>query len=317
MVKLFRVKSFVYTPFSDERDLQYLSDNGIVITNNISEADLLISQNFKHLKKYFWYYFNKKKYLIWTHEPRFDISFSSVRKIFLGLHKCHFMNIYTNDVFTSIGTFHTKVIKNEIEPLVQSFKLTSKKIVALMSYYQGCDAPALIYQGKNIDLIALRSKIALEGKRRGLLDIIGKGWPENSSLENSRDGNWPKRKEEILDSYNFNFCFENTIAPNYVTEKIWDSIGCYCLPIYYGKGTNIYDLFPERSFIDYADFDSPEHLFVYIEKMEKDEFVERLNKCISVYTILKNKGPLYSWEKRKEALDKIVEKCNSIVKKSE
>src|SRR5690606_22526691 len=138
-----------------------------------------------------------------------------------------------------------------------------------------------------IDLIALRSQIAMEGRKRGMIDIIGKGWPGNNSIEDSRDGNWPKRKKEILKGYNFNLCFENTIAPNYVTEKIWDSIGSYCLPIYFGKGTNIYDVFPEKSFIDYANFQSLDQLFDYIEKMETHEFVERLNKCIDVYNVLK------------------------------
>ncbi len=315
MVKLFRIKSFAYTPFTNPTDLNYLADNGIIITNKISEADILLSQNFKHLKKYFLRYHKTKNYLVWTLEPRFDISFSLVRKIFFGFHKCHFMNIYTQDVFTSINTFHGKVIKEEIELLNHDFKLRNKKIVALMSFYQGPNAPVIIRNGENIDLIALRSKIALEGHKRGVLYIYGKGWPQNISLENSRYEDWVTRKEEVLKNYNFNLCFENTIAPNYVTEKIWDSIGNYCLPIYYGKGTNIYNIFPEKSFIDFSDFDTPQQLFNYIGKMKNTEFVGRLNKCIEVYMTIKNQNPTYAWEKRKEALDKIIERCYSIAEK--
>lgn len=314
MIKLFTIKSFAYTPFKDEKDLQYLSENGIELTEDISEADILISQNYKHLKKYIWRFLKKKHYLIWTLEPRFDISFFSTRKILFGFHSCHFMNIYTNDVFTSVGVFHIRIITNNIKKLPKNYTLSTKKVVALMSYYTGVNTPSIMRNNMNIDLIALRSRVALCGKKRGLLDIFGKGWPNNISVEDSRKGNWPKRKAEILANYSFNLCFENTIAPNYVTEKIWDSIGNYCLPIYFGKGTNIYKLFPKDSFIDYSNFDSPKHLFDFIEDISDKEFRQRLNKCIVVYTTIKEKDANYAWEKKKESLEKIVKKCHSIVK---
>lgn len=315
MVKVFTVGSFAYTPFKNEKDLNYLSENNIELTEDISEADILISQNYKHLKKYIWIYLRKKNYLIWTLEPRFDVSFSSTRKILFGSHNCHFMNIYTNDVFTSVGAFHTRIISNNIKTLPENFKLTKKKVVALMSYYDGINASAVMRDSINIDLIALRSKIALYGNQRGVLNIYGKGWPGNISKEDSRNGDWPSRKAEILADYNFNLCFENTVATNYVTEKIWDSIGNYCLPIYYGKGTNIYSLFPENSFIDYSDFESPEQLFDYIEAMSDNEYRKKLNKCIAVYNQIREKGTDYVWQKRKEPLDKIIEKIHFIVNK--
>ncbi len=316
MIKLFKIKSFAYTPFVNKQDLEYLKNNGIIITNDISEADVLISQNLKHLKKYFWRYFKNKNYLIWTLEPRFDLSFSASKSILLGFHKCHFMNIYTRDVYTSINPFYKRV-KNELNPISANFELgKDRKIVALMSYYLGSNTPAIMLNKKNIDLIALRTELALAGHQRGIVDIYGKGWPHDVSIENSRDGGWHERKEEILKKYNFNLCFENTIAHNYVTEKIWDSIGCYCLPIYYGKGTNIYSIFPEDSFIDYSNFENPEQLFNYIEKMQDDEFVNRLNKCIEVYMYLKNQDEDFHWKKKKVSLDNIIMKCRTITNKN-
>lgn len=312
MIKLFKIKSFVYTPFENEEDKKYLQQNGIQITNNITEADILIAQNIKHLKRYVLQYFATKNFLIWTLEPRFNTSFKKSRK-FLGLINIHFMNIYTGDVFTSPTAFHSRLIKKKLTPLNFDFKFHSHKIVALMSYYEGISTPPLKREGKNIDLIGLRSKIALEGNKRGLLDIYGKGWPENISIEDSRVGNWTKRKEEILLSYAFNLCFENTIAHNYITEKIWDSIGNYSLPIYYGEGTNIYSLFPPNSFIDYSQFKNPSDLFNFIEKLSEKEYVERINKCISVYNSISERGDNFDWEERKRSLDKIIEKCNLLV----
>lgn len=312
MIKLFKIKSFAYTPFENEEDKKYLQQNGIWMTNDIKEADILIAQNYKHLKKYILQYLRTKNFLIWTLEPRFNISFKKRRR-FLGLKYIHFMNIYTGDVFTSPTAYHSRLIKKKLNLLDSSFKFQSRKIVALMSYYEGIASPPLKKDGKNIDLIGLRSKIALEGNYRGILDVYGKGWPENISLEDSRLGNWTTRKEEILTSYAFNLCFENTIAHNYMTEKIWDSISNYSLPIYYGEGTNIYSLFPQNSFLDYSQFKNPSDLFIFIEEMPEDEYVDRINKCISVYNTIREKGEKFEWEERKRSLDKIIEKCYTIV----
>tara|TARA_R100000935_G_C2835815_1_gene168014 strand:+ start:1121 stop:2068 length:948 start_codon:yes stop_codon:yes gene_type:complete len=315
MIKLFLVGSFVYTPFTDAVDLEYLKKNGLEITDKIKEADILISQNFKHLKTYIWRFLKTKKYLVWTLEPRFDTTFTSTSEILMGLHKCYFMNIYTRDVFTSIITFHTKNIENKLSLLNEDFKFKHKNIVALMSYYKGIDTPILMRNDKNIDLINLRSELALDGNKLGTLDVFGKGWPNNISKEDSRVGDWPKRKEEILSEYSFNLCFENTIAYNYVTEKIWDSIGNYCLPIYYGAGTNIYSFFPKNSFLDYSEFKDSKSMFNFVENMSKNEYIERMNKCINVYNSISHKKTQFAWEEKRKSLDKIIEKCNIIEKK--
>ena len=219
MIKIYKVGSFAFTPFVNQSDLGYLEDNGLEITEDIKQADIIISQNFKHLKKYFLRYFKKKNYLVWTLEPRFDLCFYPSRNILLGLHKCHFMNIYTNDVYTSINPF-SKRAKNKLSFLDKNFKLSNRKIAALMSYFKGVKAPPVIFEDVNLDLVALRSTIAIEGFKKNVLDIYGKGWPDNISIEDSRGHGWPNRKEEILKNYNFNLCFENTIAENYVSEKI-------------------------------------------------------------------------------------------------
>ncbi|TQI71524.1 hypothetical protein JM79_2464 [Gramella sp. Hel_I_59] len=311
-IKLYKIKSFVFTPFENERDLEYLRSNGIVLTGNIMDADILISQNYKHLKKYFIFSLINKKFLVWTLEPRFNTSFKSVEKVLGGFIKCHFMNIYTRDVFTTGLNFHAKNISKKLAQISDDFELKNRRVVALMSYFKGIDSSPLLNNGDDIDLIKIRTKIALKGFEKDLFDIYGRGWPEGIVVENSRRGNWKDRKIEILKSYNFNLCFENTMAHNYITEKIWDSIENYCLPIYYGKGNNIYQIFPKESFIDYSNFTEPSDLFNYIENMSSSEFIERINKCISVYNKISNKGESFIWEQRKLALDKIIEKVTLI-----
>ena len=311
MIKLFKVGSFAYTPFVDKRDLEYLKKSGLEITEDIKQADILVSQNFKHLKKYFLRYFRKKKFLVWTLEPRFDLCFYPSRKILLGLQRCHFMNIYTKDVYTSINPFRKRT-NNKLNFLRDNFDLSNRRIVALMSYFKGVDSSPIIFNNINIDLVALRTTIAIKGFNRNVLDIYGKGWPDNISIEDSRGHGWPNRKEEILKNYNFNLCFENTIAKNYVSEKIWDSIGSYCLPIFYGKGSNIYSVFPRRSFIDYSEFQNPDELFNYVKNMKESEFMDRLNKCIHTYMKYYGESNKVTWMRKKDSLNKIIEKCRMI-----
>ncbi|WP_228519068.1 glycosyltransferase family 10 domain-containing protein [Flavobacterium sp. LC2016-12] len=315
LIKLYKASSFKYTPFDDfeEGDLDYLNQNNIVIVDNVKDSDVIISQNFKFLKKYFWRTFFGKKFLIWTVEPRFDTHFESSKKYLFGLFSCHFMNIYTRDIFVTNISIHRKKMNQTLGLLPKDFLLDSKKIVALMSYYKGIKSPPLMHNGENIDLINLRSKIALEGNKINLIDIYGKGWPKGVSIEDSRDGNWGPSKTNVLDKYNFNLCFENTATYNYMTEKIWDSIQNYCLPIYYGKNTNAYEIFPTDSFIDYSNFKCPNELFEFINKMTTEEFIIRMNRCLEVYNSISEQGILLANSERKKTLDKIVNKLKSII----
>jgi len=313
-IKLYKASSFNFTPFDDfmEGDLQFLEDYNINIVSSPKEADIIISQNLKYLKKYFWRTVFGKKFLIWTVEPRFNTSFIPIKSFLFGLIKYHIMNIYTNDIFVSNISIHCSLINKKLNLIDGNFGLISKKIIALMSYYKGLEAPALIKNGKNIDLVSLRSKIAVEGSKKGVIDVFGKGWPDNISLEDSREGNWSVRKGELMKKYNFNLCFENTAAYNYMTEKIWDSISNYCLPIYYGKYTNVYQLFPKNSFIDYSEYNSPTDLFNYIENISSDEFITRLNKCIKVYNSISEQGKVLVDIERKKTLNKIIKKVYSM-----
>lgn len=314
-INLYKASSFKYTPFDDfvSGDLKFLRENDIYIVDSFKEADIIISQNYKHLKKYFFKGFLRKKFLIWTLEPRFDTHLKSPIKLFFGLFNCYVMNVYTKDVFTSNLAFHAAMINKKLKELPNDFKLNTKKIIALMSYFKGVNSEPLYVQGSNRDLISLRSKIALEGHKLGLLDICGRGWPKGISKEDSRDGDWGLRKAELMKPYSFNLCFENTAAYNYMTEKIWGSIENYCLPIYYGKHTNVYKLFPENSFIDYSIFKMPSELFEFIEKMSSEQFIERMNLCIAVYNSIKLKGEDFVKQERERMLSSLVKEIKHIV----
>lgn len=308
-VLIYLVGSMRYTPFSDfeKGDLTFLNSKDIYVTSDPNKADVFVSQNIKHLVIFFWRGLLGKRFLIWTTEPRFNTSFKKKKRL-LGFIRIDFMNIYNKNVFVNNTSIHAKIILDSLNKVdLDTLQVKSRKIVALMSHYQGENAPELIYENQNIDLIALRTKIVFEGYSKGLLEIYGKGWPKGMVKENSRDGDWVNSKKIILKDYRFNLCFENTAFYNYMTEKIWDSISNYCLPIYFSKNTNIYKLFPKDSFVDYNQFESIEAMFSFIESMSNDEYIKRINKCIDVYNSISRQNPDYHKNQRKSVLNSIVE----------
>lgn len=316
MIKVFATSNMHYTPFNGFHsiDLPYFKENNIEIVSNPREADIIVSQHFKQLKPFFFKYFTKKKYLIWTLEPRFNTHQFPIKTFFLTRMKVHIMNIYTGDVFISPLSFHCKNITGVLPHVEGGFKLLNRTLVGLMSYYKGLNTESVMYRGRDVDLIKKRTIITLYGQEQGLMHVYGKGWPEGISKEDSRDGNWNLAKIGILDSYSFNLCFENTAVPRYMTEKIWDSIANYCLPVYYGAGTEIYDLFPENSFIDYSLMESPQELFAFLQVISDEEYIKRMNKCIDVYNMVSQLSDNEKYKFREMSLGAIVSKLNILTR---
>lgn len=303
-----------YTPFKGfhKIDLEYLYNNQIEIVDDPKDAMVIVSQKFKQLKTFFYNYRLSKKYLIWTLEPRYNTHTSSFKSFFLGLMKVHVMNVYTGDVFVNPLSFHVENIDKKLIPLSDDFNFLNKKLIGLMSYYKGLETERVTFQGEDVDLIKLRTAIALYGHEHDVMNVYGRGWPSGISKEDSRDGDWGVSKSRILDGHHFNIAFENTAVRRYTTEKIWDSIANYCLPVYYGAGTDIYNLFPKNSFLDYSVMSSPKDLFETIESMSKEEYLVRMNKCIDVYNKISNLNEDEKHKFRQESLSAIVSRLKLI-----
>ncbi len=309
MIKIYCIGNMKYTPFGDfnKFDLNYLNLNNIYVTDSIQDADVLVAQQRKHLKKYFWQYRRSKKYLLWTNEPRLDVCEKLLSKEAFGLASLQIMNVYNSEVFINAEPSFKTYFSSSIEYLPKTYKVTNTSVIALMSYYKGLNTESIVINSHDVDLIKKRTQIVLYGNDIGSLDIYGKGWPDNRSKEDSREGNWGLRKRKLMDTYNYNLCFENTVASNYISEKIWDSISNYCLPIYH-SGNNIYELFPEESFIDYNHFSNPKELFDFINGITHEQFITRFNKCVEVYNTYKQKSDSFYNSQRELVLNRIIKR---------
>ncbi|MDY7004498.1 MAG: glycosyltransferase family 10 [Cyanobacteriota bacterium] len=278
MIKIFPVgNSLKYSPFTNEFDTQYLRSQKIIIST-LSEADLIISATLKPLLPLMFRYGKRKKFMLWTNEPRFDTHFNPIVKYPL-LPELKVLNLYTG-IYNSNYMWVPKKIN--LTPLT-NFEFKNKKVVAIMVYRNNRRKWSLKYKGKELDLCYLRIQIALEGHKMNMLDVYGRDWPKELKKGQSRGGDWRNKKQTILQNYDFNLAFENTNWPYYCTEKIWDSIQGGCLPIYYGEGNAIYQDFPEDSFLDYCQFGNAQDLFRYIQLITPKEFIKRMNFCIEAF----------------------------------
>ena len=81
---------------------------------------------------------------------------------------------------------------------------------------------------------------------------------------------WSEAKIEFLKAYKFNLCFENKSLRGYTTEKIFEPMQAFCLPIYWGN-PDINLEFNPRSFLNYFDFPSEEALIERILELDGDD----------------------------------------------
>lgn len=83
----------------------------------------------------------------------------------------------------------------------------------------------------------------------------------------------PNRKPKILTLQDYRFCiaYENSIEPDYISEKIFDSFFAGCIPIYFGE-PNISKTIPAGTFIDKRDFKTYGDLYRFISTMSESDY---------------------------------------------
>lgn len=75
-------------------------------------------------------------------------------------------------------------------------------------------------------------------------------------------------KWETLSRYDFVLCFENTILPGWLTEKLFENLRVGTIPIYWGA-TDIASLVPRDCFIDMRDFADYPELQSYLKSLDR------------------------------------------------
>lgn len=118
------------------------------------------------------------------------------------------------------------------------------------------------------------------------IDLYGYGWDKRpffpywfykKAIKKVYKGT-VKDRFQIMSRYKFYMCFENGIAPGYISEKIFDCFYVGTIPIYLGA-PNITDYIPKNCFIDMRDFKNYEELRKFLKSLTDSE-IETYRKNI-------------------------------------
>ncbi|KAG8570263.1 hypothetical protein GDO81_011175 [Engystomops pustulosus] len=76
-----------------------------------------------------------------------------------------------------------------------------------------------------------------------------------------------------ISQYKFYLAFENSVYPDYITEKLWNNaLGSWAVPVVLGTSRENYERFvPGEAFIHVNDFSSPKELAAYLLELDKND----------------------------------------------
>ena len=133
-----------------------------------------------------------------------------------------------------------------------------------------------------------REKYVQELQKHIDVDIYGKCGPLKCPDKNIMDSRMHTECYEMLQlKYHFYLSFENIFCEDYVTEKVYNILNLWVVPVVMGKA-DYKNLMPPYSVINIHDFKSPKDLAMYLtELMDSDE----------------KYGKYFDWKKTHHVLD--------------
>jgi hypothetical protein len=127
-------------------------------------------------------------------------------------------------------------------------------------------APAVLFLSNPVERSG-RTEYARELMRHLAVDSFGRCL-NNRRLEEDRGG---ATLREVIRNYRFTLAFENSIAPDYVTEKFFAPLAAGSVPVYLGA-PNVAAFAPgERCYLDVRDFAGPRDLAAHLTALAADE----------------------------------------------
>lgn len=121
------------------------------------------------------------------------------------------------------------------------------------------------------------------------IDLYGIGWNKRpmfpywfyrDTIKKVYKGSVVK-KHEILAKYKFALCFENSIYPGYISEKIFDCFVTGTVPIYWGA-SDVTKYIPKDCFIDMRDFRDYAELRKFLKSLTEQD-IQRYKDCAKEY----------------------------------
>ncbi len=122
------------------------------------------------------------------------------------------------------------------------------------------------------------------------VDLYGRGLPDWAKGRGEVSNKW-----HVMAPYFYNLAIENYVDNEwYVSEKLWDSLLCWCLPIYYG-GSAASKLLPEDSFLRLPSLDDAGLAYIQKVTASPDLWHDRKGAIAEARQIILHKLNLMNW----------------------
>lgn len=136
---------------------------------------------------------------------------------------------------------------------------------------KNASAPLVMFQSALLDRSG-RNSYVVELMKHIRVHSYGRFLKNRSLTSEDRGG---QTKLSVIANYKFCIGFENSIADDYVTEKFFDPFLAGTVPVYLGA-PNADTFAPgENSFVNVADFSSPQELAKFLAHLDSDEAAYR------------------------------------------
>lgn len=151
-------------------------------------------------------------------------------------------------------------------PQPEDIPFKNKKLLINVSSNKRCDHPLEVYSVRHEDIRCFDANLPED------FDLYGFGWGAD---KRTYRGVLEEHKSKAYSRYRFGLCYENSIYPGNIDEKIFDCMRSNCVPVFLGA-PNVKDYVDENAFIDRRDFKSAGELGRYLLEMTEKEYNERL-----------------------------------------
>lgn len=228
------------------------------------------------IKNVFMMFKNRKKNILFTFESPLINPLSQLKFFHI-----FFKKIYTwNDelIVDAKSKYKKFYFPQNLQDVVRNqTPFEKKKLVIMINSYKKAPFLFKLLSRNEEDYYVKREKVAafLSKNYPNDFDLYGKKWNIKST---SYKGLLSGSKRIKLSKYKYCICFENTSAPGYITEKIFDCFLAKCVPIYLGP-KNISKYIPTNTYIDFNKFKSNQELLKYLISLNKVEYNKYINNA--------------------------------------
>lgn len=126
-------------------------------------------------------------------------------------------------------------------------------------------APAVLFRSASLDRSG-RTDLLVQLFRHMKIDSYGR-FMRTRELDGPDLGN--ATKFATIARYRFSLAFENSVAPDYVTEKLFEPLLLGTVPVYLGA-PNVAEFAPDHSYVDASAFPSAKALAEYLNHLSAD-----------------------------------------------